>query len=416
MFAIDAERGVLGSCMIDRIALDEVMGKLTIDDFSTANKDVFRAIRRLYEKNETVDAVTVSERLQGNPIEFTTELATSVPTTQNAPHYIKIVREFSQRRKLHELGLQLQSKAFDIETDVVDIVDYAERESLGINLHDNSITPMPEIVDKTLDYIERCHQRKGPGGIKTGYWDLDYLLKGLQPGSLTIIAARPSMGKTAFALNIASYAAIDHQHKTFFASAEQTQEQIVTRLISARCRIDNNKIKLGQLSDIDWETVTKEAAVIANSCLVIDDKTAPKVSGIRSKARKEKVELIVVDHLTELWRERKKDDRIEHEMNVRDCKRLAKDLNIPVILLQQLNRACEARRDKRPMLSDLKETGASEEVADIVMFLYRDDYYNPESKKKNITEVIVAKGRDTGIGTIELLWMPQYTKFSNLER
>lgn len=415
MYAIDAERGILGSCMIDKTSLDEAMDRLSENDFSPANKRVFQAIQELYKKGETVDVITVSERLQNNPIEFTTELATSVPTTQSVPYYIKIILEYSQRRKLHELGLQLQSKAFDTKTDVEDIVDFAERESLGINLHDNSITPIPEIVNKTLDYIEECHQRKGPSGIKTGFLDLDYLLKGLQPGSLTIVAARPSMGKTAFALNIASYTAIDHQYKTFFVSAEQTSEQIIARLISARCRIDSNKMKLGQLSDSDWVTIVKEAAVISDSNLIIDDKTVPKLSEIRSKARKTKAELIIIDHLTELWRERKKDDRIEHEQNVRDAKRMAKDLNVPVILLQQLNRLCETRKDKRPMLSDLKETGAAEEVADIVIFLYRDDYYNPDSDKKNITEVIVAKGRDVGTGTVKLLWLPQYTKFRDME-
>jgi len=415
MYAIDAERGILGACMIDKASIDEAMDRLNENDFSSANKRVFQAIQELYKKGETVDAITVSEKLQDNPIEFTTELATSVPTTQSAPYYIKIILEYSQRRKLHELGLQLQSKAFDTKTDVEDIVDFAERESLEINLHDNLITPIPEIVNKTLVYIEKCHQRKGPGGIKTGFLDLDYLLKGLQPGSLTIIAARPSMGKTAFALNIASYTAIDHQYKTFFVSAEQTSEQIIARLISARCRIDSNKMKLGQLSDSDWVTIVKEAAVISDSNLIIDDKTVPKLSEIRSKARKTKAELIIIDHLTELWRERKKDDRIEHEQNVRDAKRMAKDLNVPVILLQQLNRLCETRKDKRPMLSDLKETGAAEEVADIVIFLYRDDYYNPDSDKKNITEVIVAKGRDVGTGTVKLLWLPQYTKFRDME-
>lgn len=416
MYSIDAERAVLGSCMIDRVALDEAMDKLTVDDFSTANKNVFRVIRRLYEKNETVDAITVSERLQGNPIEFTAELATSVPTTQNAPHYIKIVRDCSQRRKLHELGVQLQSQSVDINIDIEAIVDFAEKEALSVNIQDNSIISMPEIVNKTLDYIEKCHNRKGPGGIKTGFWDLDYILKGLQPGTLTIVAARPSMGKTALALNIASHVGINGQHKTLFISAEQTSTQLLIRLLSTRCRIDANKIRLGQLTDEDWRSLANEAVKISGSSLVIDDKTAPKVSGIRSAARKTKAELIIIDHLTELWRERKKDDRIEHEANVRDCKRLAKDLNVPVILLQQLNRACEARKDKRPMLSDLKETGAAEETADTVIFIYRDGYYNPETKRKNIAEVIVAKGRDTGIGTIELLWMPQYTRFMNIER
>lgn len=416
MYASDAERGALGSCMLSKTALDEVMDKLNEDDFSINHRGVYRVIKYLWEKGFAVDAILVAEKLQGNPIEFTTDLAMSVPTTQSVPHYIRLIAECSQRRKIHELGLKLQSMAMDQNKEIDDVLDFAEKEALNINAPGDSIPSMPDVVDQTMNYIEMCFKRKSPGGLKTGFRDLDYLLKGLMPGTLTIIAARPSMGKTAFALNIASNIGINNQKRVLFVSAEQTSTQITTRLLSSRCRIDNNKMKLGQLSDDDWKNLSSEAVKISNSGLVIDDKTAPKVTEIRSKARKVKADLVIIDHLTELWRERKKDDRIEHEQNIRDIKRMAKDLNIPIILLQQLNRGCEARKDRRPILSDLKETGSSEEVADIVIFLYRDDYYNTESDKKNIAEAIVAKGRDCGIGCVELIWLPQFLCFLNLER
>ena len=417
MFAIEAERGALGACMIDKIAIENVMDKLSADDFSMAHRGIFRVIQALYKRGAVVDTITVAERLQGNPIEFTSELAISVPTTQSVPYYVRLITEYSQRRKLHELALQIQSKATDISLDIEDIIDFAEKETLNINTPGDSIAPISDVVDKTLSYIEKCFQRKGPGGYKTGFWDLDFMIKGLQPGTLTIIAARPSMGKTAFALNIASNIGVNNQNKVLFISAEQTNTQLTTRLLSARCRIDGSKIKLGQLTDEDWKSLANESAKISSSSLIIDDKTAPKVTEIRSKARKTKAVLVIIDHLTELWREHKREDRVEHESNLRDLKRMAKDLNIPVILLQQLNRACEGRtKSKRPMLSDLKECGAAEEVADIVVFLYRDDYYNPDSNKKNIAEVIVSKGRDIGTGTVELVWLPQYTSFYNIER
>lgn len=416
IYAIEAERSVLGACMLEKGVMEEVLEKTSGEYYSPSNRKVFEVIKALHNDSKPVDIVSVAEKLPGNSYEFTSDLAISVPTTQNVSYYINLLTEYNQRRKLYELGMQLQNKANDTNSDIDSILEYAEKESLSINLHCNDIDTMPEVVEKTLSYIEECHKRKGPGGVKTGFWDLDYMLKGMQPGTLIIIAARPSMGKTAFALNISSHASIKDKHSTIYISAEQTKEQLTTRLLSSRCRIDSNKIKLGQLTDQDWRSLSREASIIANSNLLIDDTTNPKVSEIKTKARKHKADLIIIDHLTELWRERKKEERIEHEANVRDIKRMARDLNIPIILLQQLNRACELRSNKRPILSDLKETGVAEEVADVVIFLYRDEYYNKNTSKKNITEIIIAKGRDIGIGTLELSWVPQYTSFYNLER
>ena len=305
-------------------------------------------------------------------------------------------------------------------------MEKTEKEIFGLLQNRNRMSdfvPIQEIVLNALNDIEEASKTKGRvTGIATGFTDLDYKLTGLHGAELILIAARPAMGKTAFALNIAQYAAFRDNHKVAMFSLEMSKEQLVTRLIASESMVDSQMIRTGELRDSDWDKLIEGAALIGNSKMIIDD-TAISLAEIRSKCRKYKqtygIELVVIDYLQLMTGSgsRRNESRQQEISEIsRALKMLARELDVPIIALSQLSRAVEARQDHKPMLSDLRESGAIEQDADVVMFLYRDEYYNPDTEKKNLAEVIVAKQRNGSTGSVELVWLGQYTKFANKER
>jgi replicative DNA helicase len=428
---LEAEKAVLGSMMIDDDIVIDVLDLLIPDDFYREDyKEIYTAISELSNKLEAIDYLSVSERLktrgtaeQVGGLEVLVNMTNGIPTTANVIHYANIVLECSKRRKLIKTASGILKASYE-NNDVSDIIDNAEREILSVNdRQKNNFCMASEAVTITLNELEKRYKNKGKiTGLITGFCDIDNMLGGLQNGDLVLIAARPAMGKTALAENIITFTSCIKKLPVAFFSMEMPKEAIINRMFSGWGRVENTKIKLGNISDEDWVKITRVSGEIYHGKLAIDDTPHMRSSEMRSKCRRIKnklgdLRLIVVDHLTEMWRPNKSNrDSTEHEENVRSLKRLAREINCPVILLQQLNRDCEKRQDKRPMLSDLKETGASEEAADVAMFIYRDDYYNKDSTKKNIAEIIIAKNRGGATGTIELNWQGQYTKFASIER
>ncbi|MFW9972666.1 MAG: replicative DNA helicase [Candidatus Odinarchaeota archaeon] len=419
MYSYEAERSILGCMLIDNYIAIECTELLTEEDFSLKHNKAFKAIKKLIDAEKSVDVVTVSG-IVGN-IEYLTELATSVPTSQNYKQYIEILVNKKRIRKLHMAATNILSDIKQGE-DLDKIISYTEKEIESLNItHDKGLITIEEATDSAIRKIEERYNKKDRyPGVITGFFDIDYKLGGLQRGDLIIIAGRPSMGKTAFAENINAHISIDDGKPTAFFSLEMTKEQIIDRIISSRAGISNEKLRLGDITPHEWSAIIEISEKIKSSPMIIDDTRNQKASDIRNKARRIKkklggLDLIVVDHLTEMWRDRKESEKAGHEENVRQMKRLSYEMDCPVILLQQLNRNCEARLNKRPLLSDLKETGASEEVADVAMFIYRDEYYNKDSYDKGIAEINIAKGRNTGTGVIKLGWHGAYTRFVNLE-
>jgi replicative DNA helicase len=426
----EAEQAVLGCMIMDNDKISDVADILEPDDFyRDQNKTIYSAIITLNSQRIPADMVEIADQLtkagQFDAIggyEYLQKMCSMVPTTENAVHYASLVQECSKRRKLIKVSQDSMDAAFG-NNDINELLDKVEKDVLAINSEKGSaFRSAADIAVESMNMLEkRCNNKGKISGIPTGFTDLDFKLGGLQDGDLCIIAARPSMGKTALAEDIALHVSCFEELPTAFFSLEMSGASLVSRAFSSLGMVDNARMKLGYIEEGDWQNIADALAIISNGKLIIDDTSHIKVTEIRSKCRRIKnklgsLRLIVVDHLTEMWRPCKRDDRLEHEDNVRALKRLAKEMNCPVILLQQLNRLCETRQDKRPMLSDLKETGASEEAADVVLFIYRDDYYKPDSEKKNIAEVNVAKGRNVGTGVVELRWFGEYTKFANLKK
>ncbi len=416
--------------MLDNNVIIEIFDILNKEDFyELQHQAVFEAIYELYKNHETIDIISVSEKLKAAKLldciggfEVIANLVDMVATTSSAVNHAKIIKDKSMRRKMINAARNIADMAYNHD-DIETIVDTAEKDILGINQQKkDSFSQLSEILVTTMNQLEmRCQNRGQISGLSTGFHGLDFKLGGLQNSDLNIIAARPSMGKTSLAIDIAITTSCIKQIPTAFFSLEMSKEKIVNRILSSWNLIDNQKIRLGTIEGEDWQKIGKGLGMLSESKLIVDDTPNIKATEIKSKCRRIKnkmdgLGLIIVDHLTEMWRPHKGTDASEHEQNVRSLKRLAKEMNCPVILLQQLNRGVESRTDKRPQLSDLRETGAAEEVADVVMMIYRDDYYNPDTEKKNIAEIIIQKGRDVGTGTIELAWLGQYTKFANFER
>jgi replicative DNA helicase len=421
--SIESERSVLGSCLLDTEAIIETLSKLVEDDFFLQrHKQVYRAIKELSAKGDPVDIITVSNHDKEIEFQYVAEMASTVATTSNAVHHAEIVYNNAMLRNIIKTTSEITKQCYTGNMDVQEIVAQAETEMLKVNrIVTNKVATIEESLSSALSQLEDRYRRNGEIiGRATGFKTLDNKLGGLQNGELYIIAARPSMGKTSLAENIATHVSITSNLPVVFFSMEMSKERIVDRMISSYGNIDANKIKMGLINDDEWGKVINIAGQLGNSKLYIDDTPNVKALDIKAKCRRIKASkelgLVVIDHLTEIWRPMGGKDVQEHEANVREMKRLAKEMDCPVILLQQLNRGVEHRADKRPQLSDLKETGASEEVADVVIMLYRDDYYNPNTEKKNIAEIIITKGRNIGTGTIEMAWLPQYTKFAELYR
>ncbi|EOS42387.1 replicative DNA helicase [Lachnospiraceae bacterium JLR.KK009] len=430
----EAEQSVVGSMIMDREAVIMASEILVREDFYYQDCGVlFESMLELYNEEEPIDVVTLQNRLrekdvpeQLKDISFVGEMVTSVPTSANIKHYANIVKEKSMLRRLIRVNEDIANQCYLGRDSLEDILADTEKKIFDLlqNRGHTDFVPIKQIVINALEKIEQASKTKGNvTGIATGFMDLDYRTSGLQPSDLVLVAARPSMGKTAFVLNIAQYVAFHSGLCTAIFSLEMSKEQLVNRLFSLESRVDAQLLRSGSLADSDWEKLIEGAGTIGRSNLIIDDTPGISISELRSKCRKYKLEhdlkLIIIDYLQLMSGSgRSKSDSRQQEISdiSRSLKGLARELNVPVVALSQLSRQVEQRPDHRPMLSDLRESGAIEQDADVVMFIYRDDYYNKDTPDKNIAEIIIAKQRNGPIGTINLVWLPQYTKFANMEK
>ena len=430
---IEAEQSVLGAMLIKKEAITQAQELLRPDDFyREAHRIVFETMLELAGDNEAVDLVTLTEALRKKEmlekvggISFITALANYVPTAANIVYHAQIVKEKSELRHLIDAATEIASAAYEATDDVKDIMDDAEKKILAVaaNQTGGAFEPIRNIVIDTVGRVETLYENQGGlTGISTGFRDLDRDTSGLQKSDLILVAARPSMGKTAFTLNIATYAAL-HGYTVAFFSLEMSKEQLVQRMLCSEGGIDSQRLRTGQLEDADWDRLINTADRISKASIYIDDTAGINVMDLRSKARRLKAEhgldLIVIDYLQLMQgRARSSSDNRQQEISEisRSLKALARELDVPVVALSQLSRSVESRTVKKPMLSDLRESGSLEQDADIVMFLYREDYYDQETERKNITEVIIAKHRNGPIGTIELFFQKEFTKFRDLSR
>ncbi len=427
---VEAEQAVLGCMIIDKDAAGSAFEVIKAEDFYREdNKEVFSAIFDLFEASKPIDTLSIKEqlRLRGTldavgGIAYIAELASKVPTSANIEYYAKIVEEKSILRKLIHSSTDIVNMGYNANEEVQVIVDTAEKKIFDIVQKRNvkGFTPIKNILVDNFEKLEELYNQKGfLTGLSYGFTDLDMKTAGLHNSDLILIAARPAMGKTAFALNIALHVAVHDKVPVAIFSLEMSKEQLVNRLLCCEAMIDAGKMKTGKLEEDDWGKLAQAMSTLSDAPIFIDDTPGQNVMEIRAKCRRLKLEkglgLIVIDYLQLMQGTSKHGDNRQQEVSdmSRALKILAKELDVPVITLSQLSRAPDARPDHRPVLSDLRESGAIEQDADIVMFLYRDDYYNPETEKKNITEVIMAKHRSGSTGTVELVWLGQFTKFAN---
>ena len=429
--SLEAEQSVIGSMIMDRDAILTASEQLVKDDFYHQQYGIlFETITELFNSGAPVDLITLQNRLREknvppeiSSLEYVGDLVTTVPTSANVKYYAEIVKEKAVLRKLIKINEQIADTCYLGNESLEVILEETEKSIFNLlqSRSNSDYVPIKQVVLNALDKIELASRTQGNvTGIPTGFVDLDYKLSGLQPSDMILVAARPSMGKTAFVLNIAQYAAFHEDMATAIFSLEMSKEQLVNRLFSLESHVDAQILRTGNLSDTDWEKLIEGAGTIGSSRMIIDDTSGITISEMRSKCRKYKLEmgldLIIIDYLQLMSgsNSRKNESRQQEISEIsRSLKGLARELNVPVLALSQLSRAVEQRTDKRPMLSDLRESGAIEQDADVCMFIYRDDYYNPDTEDKNIAEIIIAKQRNGPIGTVRLAWMPQYTRFGN---
>ena len=419
---VEAEQAVIGSMLTDKDSVISAVETLKDEDFYREdNKVIYGAIMNLYNRGEPVDIITLKDELVSlgkfeavGGLEYLAELPEKVPTTANVDKYIKIVEEKSMLRTLIKTANELIVLGYDQTQEVEDIMDVAEKKIFNVMQRKNQkgYSSMKDILVESFTQLEELYNRKQHiTGVPTGFADLDYKTAGLHNSDLILVAARPAMGKSAFALNIASYAAVKANVPVAIFSLEMSKEQMGNRILCSEAMVDSNKVRTGKIEDEDWAKLAMASGELSESQIFIDDTPGISIMEIRAKCRKMKLEknigLVVIDYLQLVQGSSKKGGSREQEISEisRSLKILAKEINVPVIALSQLSRAPEQRPDHRPMLSDLRESGAIEQDADIVMFLYRDDYYNEDSEKKNIAEVIIAKHRAGSTGTVELLWL-----------
>lgn len=430
--SVEAEQSVIGSMIMDKEAIVVASELITGEDFYNRQYGIlFETMVELHDNDSPVDLVTLQNKLKEKDVppevsslEFVRDLITAVPTSANIKYYANIVAEKSTLRKLIRLNEEIANTCYAGKESLEYILEDTEKRVFQLvqkRTTDNFV-PVRQIVMNAMDRIEMAAKNKGSvTGIPTGFIDLDYRTAGMQPSDLILIAARPSMGKTAFELNLAHYMAFKKDLTVALFSLEMSKEQLVNRMFSMESNVDAQKLRTGQLNDQEWERLIESAGIIGKSKLIIDDTPGISIAELRSKCRKYKLEydlsIIMIDYLQLMSGSGRSESRQQEISDIsRSLKALARELNVPVIALSQLSRAVEQRPDHRPMLSDLRESGAIEQDADVVMFLYRDDYYNKDSDRKGIQEVIIAKQRNGPIGTVELAWLPEYTKFANLER
>lgn len=431
--SIEAEQSVVGAILMDRDAITVAAEIVCGDDFyQKAYGVIFDSVVELFNEGKPVDLITLQNRLREKAVpeeisslEFVRDLVTAVPTSANVKYYAEIVSEKATLRRLIKMNEAIADECYQGQEPLEAILERTEKQVFELVQNrggNGEYVPIKQVVLNALEKIEKASKSKGTvTGIPTGFIDLDYKTSGLQPSDLILVAARPSMGKTAFVLNIAQYVAFHKNMCTAIFSLEMSKEQLVNRLFSLESRVDAQALRTGNLSDADWEKLVEGAGIIGDSELIIDDTPGISISEMRSKCRKYKLEhdlkLIIIDYLQLMSGSGRSTDSRQQEISdiSRSLKALARELNVPVVALSQLSRAVEQRPDHRPMLSDLRESGAIEQDADVVMFIYRDDYYNKDTELKGISEIIIAKQRNGPIGTVNLAWLPEYTKFANLE-
>ena len=428
----EAEQSVIGSMIMSRDAIIEASEIITGADFYQQQYGiVFEAMIELNDEGKAVDLVTLQERLKEKDLppeissmEFVRDLLSAVPTSANVKYYAEIVAEKSMLRKLIKTTEEISNACYLGKEKTQDILETTEKKIFDLvqNRGSQEFVPIRQVVLNAIEKIEKASRNQGSvTGIPTGFIDLDYKTSGFQPSDLILVAARPSMGKTAFVLNIAQYMAFRNNVTAAIFSLEMSKEQLVNRLLALESKVDSQNIRTGNLEDEEWAKLIEGANIIGNSHLIIDDKPGISISELRSKCRKYKMEhnlgIIFIDYLQLMTGSGRSESRQQEISEIsRSLKALARELNVPVVALSQLSRAVEQRPDHRPMLSDLRESGAIEQDADMVMFIYRDDYYNKDSENKNIAEIIIAKQRNGPIGTVNLVWMPNYTKFVNMKK
>ena len=427
--SVEAEQSVLGSILLDKEAMISVSETLVPEDFyKEAHKVIYESMLKLYNSQSEIDLITLTDELRDQGylddiggIAYITSLSTVVPTTSNIKYYVNIVKEKSISRQLISAANDIINLGYDGSAKVEYVLENAEKKIFDISQEraTNDFQPINQVISEALSMLEKLYEEKNDvTGLTTGFRDLNKKINGLQRSDLLLIAARPAMGKTAFALNLVQNAALKGDASVAVFSLEMSKEQLVQRMIASQSTVELKKIKTGTLADNDWPRITDGMAILSGAKIHIDDTPGIKISELRSKCRKLKIEkgldLVLIDYLQLMEGEGQNESR-QHEIAKisRPLKILAKELECPVVALSQLSRAPEQRADHRPMLSDLRESGSIEQDADIVMFLYRDEYYNPDTEKKNIGEVIVAKNRHGETGTVELVWFGGIQKFAD---
>ena len=392
---------------------------------------MFETITELFNSGSPVDLITLQNRLREknvppeiSSLEYVGDLVTAVPTSANIKYYADIVKEKAVLRKLIKINEQIADTCYLGNESLETILEDTEKSIFNLlqSRSNSDYVPIKQVVLNALDKIELASRTQGNvTGIPTGFIDLDYKLSGLQPSDMILVAARPSMGKTAFVLNIAQKAAVRDHVPTAILSLEMSKEQLVTRMMAMEAMVDSQSIRTGDLQETDWEKIMESAGTIGRSPLIIDDTPGITIAELRSKCRRYKqihgLDLIIIDYLQLMSGGKRSESRQQEISEIsRSLKALAREMNAPVIALSQLSRRVEERKPAKPMLSDLRESGSIEQDADVVMFIYRDEYYNEDSEKKGIAEIIVDKQRNGSTGSVELVWLGQYTKFGNKER
>ena len=431
--SIEAEQSVIGSMLMGREAIMTASEILNSDDFYQHQYGViYEAMVELFNEGKAVDVVTLQNRLREKDVppeisglEFVRDLLNTVPTSANVKYYATIVSEKAMLRRLIRLTEEIENTCYLNKEPVETILEDSEKKLFRLFQQRDSgdMTPIRQVVMEALEGIERASKTKGSvTGLSTGFTDLDYKTSGFQKSDLILVAARPSMGKTALVLNMAEYMAFRQNKSVAIFSLEMSKVQLMNRLFAMESRVNSQNLRTGKLKDDEWSSLIETAGTIGDSKLIIDDTPGISIRELRSKCRKYKLEhgldIVMIDYLQLMSGNGKGNESRQQEISEisRSLKALARELDVPVLALSQLSRAVESRTDHRPMLSDLRESGAIEQDADVVMFIYRDDYYNHDSEMKGVAEIIIAKQRNGPIGTVNLVWLPDYTKFMNLEQ
>ena len=431
--SIEAEQSVIGSMLMDREAVIAASEIITGSDFYQQQYGImFDAMVELFNEGKPVDLVTLQDRLKEKDVppevsslDFVRDIITIVPTSANVKSYAAIVSEKAVLRRLIKTTEEIANTCYAGKEPLENILADTEKSIFDLlqNKGGQEFVPIKQVAINVLEKIEDAYKNQGTvTGIPSGFIDLDYKLSGFQPSDFILIAARPSMGKTAFVLNVVDYVSVRKNLPCMVFSLEMSKEQLVNRMLSMESNVDSQKLRTGTLTDADWDAVVEGIGTIGSSKLVIDDTPGISIMELRSKCRKVKLEhgldLVMIDYLQLMSGSGKNGDNRQQEISEisRSLKAIARELSVPVIALSQLSRACETRTDHRPMLSDLRESGAIEQDADVVMFLYRDDYYNKDTDNPNTAEVIIAKQRNGPIGTVYLGWKPELTRFVNIAK